>query len=83
MNEWLWAAVVLTALLIPLTGVAARRRPADGLVAMELAGTLAALVLMLIAEGTHRQGFIDLGLVLGVMSFIGVIAFVRFMRRED
>ena len=83
MNEWLWAAVVLIALILALTWVAARRHAADGLVALELAGTLAALVMMLIAEGTRRQGFIDLGLVLGVMSFIGVIAFVRFMRRED
>jgi multisubunit Na+/H+ antiporter MnhF subunit len=83
MNEWLWAAVVLTVLLLPLTWIAARRRPADGLVAMELAGSLAALVLMLIAEGTRRQGFIDLALVLSVMSFIGVIAFIRFMRRES
>jgi multisubunit Na+/H+ antiporter MnhF subunit len=83
MNEWLWAAVVLIALMLMLTGVAVRRRAADGLVAMELAGSLATVVLMLLAEGTRRQGFIDLALVLGVMSFVGVIAFIRFMRRES
>lgn len=83
MNEWLWAAVVLIVLMLALTGAAAWRRAGDGLVAMELAGTLGALAMMLLAEGTRRQGFIDLALVLGVMSFIGVIAFIRFMRRES
>jgi multisubunit Na+/H+ antiporter MnhF subunit len=50
-------------------------------VALELAGALAALVLLLVSEGTHRQGFVDLAIVLAVMSFIGVIAFIRFMGR--
>ena len=81
MNEWLWAAAVLTVLVLPLTWVAARRSPGEGLVALELAGALAALVLLLVSEGTHRQGFVDLAIVLAVMSFIGVIAFIRFMGR--
>jgi multisubunit Na+/H+ antiporter MnhF subunit len=83
MNEWLWAAVVLILLMAAVSWVAARRRAADGLVALELAGLLGALAMMLISEGTRRQGFIDLGLVLAVMSFIGAIAFIRFMRRES
>jgi multisubunit Na+/H+ antiporter MnhF subunit len=81
MNEWLWAAAVLVVLMLALTVSAARRPAGDGFVAIELAGTLGALVLVLIAEGTRRQGFVDLGLVLAVMSFIGAIAFVRFIGR--
>jgi multisubunit Na+/H+ antiporter MnhF subunit len=81
MNEWLWAAAVLTVLVIGLTLVAVLRPAGDGLVAIELAGTLAALTLLLLAEGTHRQGFVDLALVLAVMSFIGFIAFIRFLGR--
>jgi multisubunit Na+/H+ antiporter MnhF subunit len=81
MNEWLWAAAVLTVLVLGLTLVAALRPAGDGLVAIELAGTLVALTLLLLAEGTHRQGFVDLALVLAVMSFIGFIAFIRFLGR--
>jgi multisubunit Na+/H+ antiporter MnhF subunit len=81
MNEWLWAAAVLTVLVLGLTLVAALRPAGDGLVAIELAGTLVTLTLLLLAEGTHRQGFVDLALVLAVMSFIGLIAFIRFMGR--
>jgi multicomponent Na+:H+ antiporter subunit F len=81
MNEWLWAAAVLTALVLALTFVAVRRPPGDGLVALELAGMLVVLALLLISEGTQRQGFVDLAIVLAVMAFIGAIAFIRFIGR--
>jgi multisubunit Na+/H+ antiporter MnhF subunit len=81
MNEWLWAAAVLSAALIPLAAVAVRRPPAEGLVALEAAGADATLVLLLLSEGTHRQAFVDLALVLGALSFVGAVAFVRFLER--
>lgn len=82
MNEWLWAAVALLALLGVLGAVAVRRPFLDGIVALEVAGIDAALVLLLVAEGTHRQPFADLALVLGAMSFVGSVAFVRFAEQE-
>jgi multisubunit Na+/H+ antiporter MnhF subunit len=78
-NGWLWAAAVLTAALVPLLGVAVRAGTPSGLVALESAGVDASLVLLLLAEGTHSQSFATLGLVLAVMSFIGSIAFLRFL----
>jgi multisubunit Na+/H+ antiporter MnhF subunit len=81
MNQWLWAAAVLTAALIPLAAVAVRRPPLEGLVALEAAGADATLVLLLLSEGTHRQSFVDLALVLGALSFVGAVAFVRFFER--
>ena len=83
MNEWLWAAAVLTVALTSLVVVAARRPFMDGLIALEAAGIDATLVMLLLAEGTHRQPFGDLALVLGVMSFAGTIAFLRFGRELD
>ena len=44
-----------------------------------LASALCAVELMLFSEGTHRQPFIDLALVLAVMGFIGSLAFARLM----
>lgn len=81
MNEWLWAAAVLTAALTALVVVAIRRPLLEGVVALEAAGVNAALVLLMIAEGTRRQPFGDLALVLAVTSFAGALAFVRFGRR--
>jgi multisubunit Na+/H+ antiporter MnhF subunit len=50
-------------------------------IALEAAGVDAALILLLLAEGTRRQPFADLAIVLAVMSFAGAIAFVRFLER--
>jgi multisubunit Na+/H+ antiporter MnhF subunit len=80
-NEWLWAAAVLTAALTALVVVAIRRPLLEGVVALEAAGVNAALVLLMIAEGTRRQPFGDLALVLAVTSFAGALAFLRFGRR--
>jgi multicomponent Na+:H+ antiporter subunit F len=79
MNGWLWAATILTAAMVPLVALAAFSAPLQGLVALEAAGVDAALVLLLLAEGTHSQSFATLALILGVTSFIGSIGFIRFL----
>ena len=83
MNGWLWAATALIAGLAPLLWVAVRRPPIEGLVALEVASTLAAAALLVLAEGTNRQAFADLALVLGVVSFVSSIAFLRFLEQAD
>jgi multisubunit Na+/H+ antiporter MnhF subunit len=47
-----------------------------------MAGVIAVLVLLLLAEGFQRQPFVDLALVLALLSFVGALAFVRYMERE-
>ena len=83
MNVWLAAALVLLAGMLPLGAVCFLvRRAIDGLVALGLAGTNAALVLLLLSEGLKRQPFADLALVLALLSFIGTIAFSYFLEGE-
>ena len=79
MNGWLWAATILAAAVVPLVGVAALGPPLQGLVALEAAGVDAALVLLLLSEGTHSQSFATLALILAVTSFVGSIGFIRFL----
>jgi multicomponent Na+:H+ antiporter subunit F len=81
MNEWLLAAVVLLAALVPCGFVTVVRSPIDGLVALELAGVIDTTVLILLSEGFQRQPFIDLAMVAALLSFIGAIVFARFMER--
>ena len=83
MNGWLWAATALAAGLVPLLWVAVRRPPIEGLVALEVGSTLATAALLVLAEGTNRQSFADLALVLGVVSFVSSIAFLRFLEQAD
>jgi multisubunit Na+/H+ antiporter MnhF subunit len=80
-NVWLWSAALLTAALVPLVAVAVRRPPLEGLIALEVAGADVVVILLLIAEGMHRQGFVDLALVAAMTSFIGAVAFVRFLEK--
>lgn len=83
MNGWLWAATVLAGALVPLAVVAALSPPLQGLVVVEAAGVDAALAMLLFAEGTKSQSFATLALILGVTSFVGAIAFIRFLARLE
>jgi multisubunit Na+/H+ antiporter MnhF subunit len=78
-NGWLWAATALGAALVPLLGVAALGSALHGLIAAEAAGVDAALAMLLLAEGTKSQSFASLALILGVLSFVGSVGFIRFL----
>jgi multicomponent Na+:H+ antiporter subunit F len=67
--------------MLPLLGVAFAAGAVDGLVALQVAGTDAALVLLLLSEGIERQGFADLAIVLALLSFAGSLAFSYFLER--
>lgn len=82
MNEWEIAAAVLGVAVLPCLAVCAFSGAMRALVAMELAGTLIATVLMLLAEGFHRQPFIDLALLLALLSIVGGMAFARLMEHD-
>jgi multisubunit Na+/H+ antiporter MnhF subunit len=72
---------VLTAALIPLAAIAARAPRLCAVVALEVAGGNTVLILLLLSEGTSRQAFADLALILGVVAYLGSVAFVRFVER--
>ena len=81
MNAWLWAAtVLLVAGMVPCLVVTMRSDALERLVGLELAGVVATLVLLL-AQGLGRSSYIDLGLVLALLSFAGSLVFARFLER--
>lgn len=82
MNEWEIAATVLGAAIVPCLAVCLLAGVGDALVAVELAGTLAVTALMALSQGFNRQPFIDLALVLAVLSLIGGMLFARLMERD-
>ena len=67
MNAWLIAATALTLGLVPCGFVCLRGRTMDRLVALELAGLLSALVVVLLAEGFDRVSLYDVGLSLALL----------------
>jgi multisubunit Na+/H+ antiporter MnhF subunit len=81
LNAWLIAATVLVGVLM-LCGVACLFvSPIHGLVIFEVAGTAATTLLLLLAEGFHRQSFVDLAFVFGALSFAGALTFARLFER--
>lgn len=82
MNEWEIAAAALGAAIVPCLLVCAFTGAMRALAALEVAGTVSATALMLLAEGFHRQPFIDLALALALLSLVGAMAFARLMEKD-
>jgi multicomponent Na+:H+ antiporter subunit F len=81
MNAWLIAATVLMLSLIPYGIRCFHGDSMDRLVALEAAGVVDTLILLLLAEGFHRASFFDLALALALLSFAGGMVFARFLER--
>jgi multisubunit Na+/H+ antiporter MnhF subunit len=79
LNVWLVSATVLLAGLLPCGWVLLRGRLTDALVALELGSTVITVVLVLLAEGFHRSSYFTLPVVLAGLSFVGTLAFIRFL----
>ena len=81
MNAFLWAATAMLALLVPCGLLAARGSILDRVVALQLAGSIATLALLVMAEGFNRSIYVDVALVFGLSSFVASLAIVRFLER--
>lgn len=81
MNAFLAAALVLLACILAALPLVARGSRMDAVVGMQLAGVLAALVLLLLAEGMSRPALFDVGLVAAFLSAGGGLVFVRTLER--
>jgi multisubunit Na+/H+ antiporter MnhF subunit len=78
MNAFEVAALALVTGFVPLLLVCVREREIDGVVALELAGALATLVLICLAEGYHRGIYLGVAVVCAAVTWIGGLVFARF-----
>lgn len=80
MNAWLIAAAVVLVLgVAPCAWVASRSSAVRRLIAVNLAGTLACSILLLLAEGYGRTSYVDLALVAALLAPIGTLVFTRLL----
>jgi multisubunit Na+/H+ antiporter MnhF subunit len=80
-SSFVIAAIAMLAALIPLGVVLCRAEVMSAVVAYEAIGSVAVLVLMLLAEGFRRSGEFELAILLAVMLLGGGLVFVRFLER--
>jgi multisubunit Na+/H+ antiporter MnhF subunit len=83
MNEWELAALIVILALVPCLWTCLRAGAPEALAAVEVGGALGCSALMLLAEGFHRQPFVDLAVVLALGSTVGALVFARMMESEE
>ena len=81
MSSFVIAAIAMLVALVPLGVVLCRAEVMSAVVAYEAIGSVAVLVLMLLAEGFRRPGEFELAILLAVLLLGGGLVFVRFLER--
>jgi multisubunit Na+/H+ antiporter MnhF subunit len=80
-SSFVIAAIAMLVALVPLGVVLCRAEVMSAVVAYEAIGSVAVLVLMLLAEGFRRSGEFELAILLAVLLLGGGLVFVRFLER--
>jgi len=80
-SSFVIAAIAMLAALVPLGVVLCRAELMSAVVAYEAIGSVAVLVLMLLAEGFGRPGEFELAVLLAALLLGGGLVFVRFLER--
>ena len=81
MNPWLVTAAFLLLCMVAPFILCARGDAVSRLVGLEAGGTMATMILLLLAVGFNRDPFTDLALALALLSFGGGLVFARFLER--
>lgn len=82
MNLWLAVGVVFVLGLLICGFVVCRgRRITEALVGLQVAGTFAVAILMVMAEAFQRPSFFDLALALVAVSLPGILVYAYFIER--
>ncbi|WP_396454506.1 monovalent cation/H+ antiporter complex subunit F [Actinomadura sp.] len=80
-NTALPALAVMLGGLLPALLAQLRGRPAGRLAGLIVTGPLVTLVLVLLAAAYGRPAYLDVALVLALLSFAGSLVFARFLSR--
>ena len=78
--------IVLTMLAVAagLTFIRLAKGPTlpDRVIAIDLIGVLLVCLLVMMAGVTAQQAFLDVAMVVALISFVGTVAYARYIERE-
>jgi multicomponent Na+:H+ antiporter subunit F len=79
------AALAMLASAAALAFVRLLRGPTlpDRVVALDLIGVLIVCVTVAVAATTGQQAYLDVAIVIALVSFVGTVAYARYIERED
>jgi multicomponent Na+:H+ antiporter subunit F len=77
-------ALTVLALAAALTFVRLAKGPTlpDRVIAIDLIGVLLVCMLVVVAGLTAQQAFLDVAVVVALISFVGTVAYARYIERE-
>ena len=55
----------------------------DRVVALDLIGVLIVCVMVAVAAATGQQAYLDVAIVIALVSFVGTVAYAGYVERED
>jgi multicomponent Na+:H+ antiporter subunit F len=78
-------ALVMLAVAVLLAFVRLLRGPTlpDRVVAMDLIGMLIVGLIVVGAAAAREQVFLDVAIVIALISFVGTVAYARYLEREE
>ena len=79
------AALAMLASAAALAFIRLLRGPTlpDRVVALDLIGVLIVCVIVAVAATTGQQTYLDVAIVFALVSFVGTVAYARYIERED
>jgi multicomponent Na+:H+ antiporter subunit F len=79
------AALAMLAVAAALAFVRLLRGPTlpDRVVALDLIGVLIVCVIVAVAATSGQQTYLDVAIVIALVSFVGTVAYARYIERED
>jgi multicomponent Na+:H+ antiporter subunit F len=54
----------------------------DRVIAIDLMGVLIVCLLVVVGASTAQQAFLDVAIVIALISFVGTVAYARYVERE-
>jgi multicomponent Na+:H+ antiporter subunit F len=77
-------APILLAVAAGLTFIRLVKGPTlpDRVIAIDLIGALMVCLLSLMAGTTRQEAFLDVAMVVALISFVGTVAYARYIERE-
>jgi multicomponent Na+:H+ antiporter subunit F len=77
-------ALAMLAVAAGLTFIRLAQGPTlpDRVIAIDLIGVLLVCLLVLMAGVTAQQAFLDVAMVVALISFVGTVAYARYIERE-
>ena len=77
-------ALTMLAMAAGMTFIRLAKGPTlpDRVIAIDLIGVLLICLLVLMAGATAQQAFLDVAIVVALISFVGTVAYARYIERE-